>query len=275
MIIYVLGLIAAALAAITAAYIYYTKQIGPHIRAPIRCIAIHNITIKRSAISASDITIEQLVMLLDECVEAGIRFVGPVEWLDSSDSRVWLLTCDDAFESFGERAFPILESRNIPCLVFVVDGYIGTTPDWDYRSGSRRHLTKDALHAMVDTGLVELGCHSRTHPDLRKIRNSQVADEVSLQDGRDYFSYPFGCIDRNLIGRVAEAGYSAAFGTLNGDPELWGSKSAIPRMPLNAFDNRMSIRTKVRGGRLYWIEILKARIIGAFAPLTYQWKGRS
>jgi peptidoglycan/xylan/chitin deacetylase (PgdA/CDA1 family) len=86
-------------------------------------------------------------------------------------------------------------------------------------AGTLRLLDADALRALGRQG-IEIGAHTRTHPDLTTLGEEQLADEVSacrdalaaagvpLARG---FAYPYGAWDPRVAGAVADAGYRAAF----------------------------------------------------------------
>jgi peptidoglycan/xylan/chitin deacetylase (PgdA/CDA1 family) len=240
------------------------------------CYLVHEVLKKPGFTSASAMSQRSFEIFLDEAIACGYRFVGPEEFLRDRKAEALLLTFDDGLESLYYDVFPLLRKRSIPAVVFIPTSFTGRQVAWDYRSSGRRHLTQEQIDEMVATGLISIGSHSSTHPDLTLVGQTRLIEETG-KGSRDpllYFSYPFGRYNSTVIGAVREAGFTAAFGTANGSPARWRDPLAIPRIPLNRFDNRFSFRIKLMRGRLFWLEILKARIIGMFAPLTYDWLGR-
>lgn len=262
------------IAAILISYLYWLLFLKRLFPVALRCFLIHDVIAKTSFISASEISVRQFRMLLEEAERLGYRFVSSSEFFADDDPKSLLLTFDDGFDSLYEHVFPILVAREIPSLVFVVGGFAGERPSWDYHLSNRRHLTSSQIEEMTASGLVSFGSHSATHPDLTKVDKDRLDSELMRSKECRHFSYPFGKLDKRVIEFVRDAGYDKAFCTLNGKPSLWDYRLAIPRIPLNRFDNRFTLRTKIRGGAFYWCEVVKARIIGLFAPLTYEWRGR-
>jgi len=258
------------------AYLYWIVFLKPHMPGRLRCFLVHDVVAKSSFLSASEISISQFRLFIDEAISSGFRFVAPEVFFSGDDRNEILLTFDDGLDSVYRYVYPILKEKRIPAMIFTVDACAGGSTVWDYHTSGRRHLTHDQIREMTSSGLVTVGSHSATHPDLTRISEERLITELQQPDSDSprYFSYPFGGFNKAVIRSVRSEGYAAAFCSLNGGPGLWDRRYVIPRIPLNRFDNRFTFRTKLSGGRLYWCEVLKARIIGLFAPLTYEWQGR-
>ena len=261
---------------IFAVYLYWRVFLQPHLQIPIRSFAVHDLVERPSLTSASDITVNQFLGFIEEAKAAGLRFVGLDDFLSSTDHRDILLTFDDGLESIYKYAFPILMKNRIPAIVFMLDAYEGKPTSWDYRSSARVHLSAPQIEEMSASGLVTFGNHSATHPDLTRVSRDRLTSEVqtSTDKHRTAFSYPFDRFNEDVISAVKHAGYMSGFCLLSGRPSLWRDDFARPRFPLNRFDNRFTFRIKLRGGKLMWLEVVKSRIIGKFAPFTYDWQGR-
>jgi len=274
---WVLVIAIAAVAVLVTAYFYWFFRIRSHIARTPRAFAFHDIVRKPSITSASDVSLSQFVTFVEEAEKAGLQFVPIEDWLEATpESNKVLMTFDDGFESFYTFVYPILREKNIPAVLFLLGGFTGARPSWDYRAGSRKHLTHDEITELKADPLVTICSHSRSHPDLRKLSDRKLKSEIrpSVPGAEPHFSYPFGAFDDRVVDSIRLNVFESGFCTLNGDPSKWMKPYTIPRIPLNRFDNRFTIRTKLKGGMFFWIEILKARIIGAFAPFTYDWRGR-
>ena len=87
------------------------------------------------------------------------------------------------------------------------------------RSPSRRPLTRDELVRLPERGLVDIGNHTLTHPQLSKLRLSDQQEEV-LRSKRDLesllarpvtiFAYPYGDFTPETVDVVRRAGITAA-----------------------------------------------------------------
>jgi peptidoglycan-N-acetylglucosamine deacetylase len=94
---------------------------------------------------------------------------------------------------------------------------------------SRPRLTEAEISQLATVPGVEIGSHTLTHPDLRRLSSRQVDAELSdskawLEDliGRAVtsFCYPNGLHRSGLARRVAAAGYSIGRTTMSGHTEL-------------------------------------------------------
>jgi peptidoglycan/xylan/chitin deacetylase (PgdA/CDA1 family) len=116
------------------------------------------------------------------------------------------LTFDDGFQSVYEHGFPILQRYGFPATVFVVTDYCGKINSWPGQPAhiERRPLLGWSAVREMSTAGVDCGCHTRTHPNLRRIARDAVEEELvaskqALEDaiGRpvETFAYPYGAYD--------------------------------------------------------------------------------
>ncbi len=137
------------------------------------------------------------------------------------------VTFDDAFASITQ-AMPILRRLDIPCTIFVctdlaTDGSVLSIPELGARSRNDelRTLNWKQLAELVDTGLVEVGSHTKSHAHLprlsdqglrEEVAGSKAAIEENLGRQARYLAYPFGEEDGRVRREVERQGYLAAFG---------------------------------------------------------------
>jgi peptidoglycan/xylan/chitin deacetylase (PgdA/CDA1 family) len=167
-------------------------------------LAYHSIDDSRSPIS---LTARGFEAQLDWLASNDVRVVGLTDLLALPDGDgAVALTFDDGFASFGAEAWPRLRERGLPATLFVVTGRVGKSNRW---SGSgflpvpeMPLLDWRALEALVAEG-VEIGAHTRTHPDLRTISGPELEDEVVGAAGEieerlgvavRSFAYPYGVL---------------------------------------------------------------------------------
>jgi peptidoglycan/xylan/chitin deacetylase (PgdA/CDA1 family) len=161
------------------------------------------------------------------------------------------VTFDDGYAENCEQALPLLIRRRIPCTYFVTLGNVqrGEPFEHDLAAGKRFPVNTIAqLRDLAEAG-IEIGAHTRTHPDLGRVTDpDRLRDEVlaagaelqeALRRRVRYFAFPFGMkrnLNRSVFPMLAEAGYEAvcsAYGGYNfpgddpfhlqrahGDPEL-------------------------------------------------------
>lgn len=183
---------------------------------------------------------------------AGYHFIDPEQFLNfvsgaaALPERSLLLTFDDAYRDFAESAWPILRRFQIRPVLFAVSAALGYSNFWDRRIGaeSRALLNAAELERLRSEG-VEIGSHSRTHRRLERLSGRDLEPELSgsMREleraglGRSrFFAYPHGTHSRRVRGRVAGAGYEAAFGLGQGCVRALQSPWALPRMEVWPWD---------------------------------------
>ena len=157
-----------------------------------------------------------------------------------NDRPAVCITFDDGYSDNCHYAIPLLVERKIPCTYFVALDFVLFCLAFphDVRRGFPLEPNSvQQLKKMAADG-IEIGAHSRTHVDLRKIKDPAVLIDEIVTAGRElealveqrinYFAFPYGHLD-NLTAtafRVArEAGYAgvvSAYGGCNfpGDDEF-------------------------------------------------------
>jgi hypothetical protein len=147
-----------------------------------------------------------------------ISVVSLIDLLALPDDRDAIaITFDDAFTNFRTEAWPRLRAHGLPATLFVPTGFVGLTNAWAALPGGGMPtlpiLDWPSLARLQEEG-VTLGAHSRTHPDLRRLDQSAVTEEVlgSIDDilretGRrpDTFAYPYGHWNPTTVSVVRSA----------------------------------------------------------------------
>lgn len=94
-----------------------------------------------------------------------------------------LITFDDGYSDLLDHAIPVLEDRGFKATIFFVSRHLGGASAWDERLGhpSRPLMTADRVKECPKHG-IEVGAHSRSHPDLRTL--TDVALRAELEGSR-------------------------------------------------------------------------------------------
>ncbi|MCK4353115.1 polysaccharide deacetylase family protein [candidate division WOR-3 bacterium] len=222
----------------------------------------------------------------------GYTTIQPDELLTSHSSPLTssiLITFDDGYESFYDKALPILLKYGFRAIIFVITNYIGKENLWDVNIGKKvRHLDWSKLRKLKDYGFI-IGSHTMTHPDLTKIKLNQIKKEIfnsktKLEDGLgeevNFFSFPFGRHNDTVIKIAYEAGYKLLFISLPKANEplaqnpIVNSQDILGRMGVYIIDSLTDFKIKVqkRKSIYYTFETLKSNIINSFSQGTWIWK---
>jgi peptidoglycan/xylan/chitin deacetylase (PgdA/CDA1 family) len=131
-----------------------------------------------------------------------------------------VLTFDDGLRDFAAGALPILDAHRLPATLYVVSDHVGGTAEWlsPLGEGDRPMLDWDELADCVRRG-IELGAHSRSHPELDTLDRDRARDEIAGSKGAlerglgvevSTFAYPHGYNDERARALVRAAGFRSA-----------------------------------------------------------------
>ncbi|HUK24894.1 MAG TPA: polysaccharide deacetylase family protein [Terriglobales bacterium] len=164
----------------------------------------------------------------------GISASQWLAWLEAGaplPEKPVLLTFDDAYSELLKTAMPVLRRHGFHASLFVVSQHLGGVSTWDAALGYPSLPLMSAAQVLQAQSFgIEVGSHTRSHPDLRKLSTASLRQELELS--RDELSrlagrpvrtvaYPFGCESASVRACAAEF-YDLAFSCkagLNG----WGS----------------------------------------------------
>ncbi|WP_421779456.1 polysaccharide deacetylase family protein [Kiloniella litopenaei] len=148
--------------------------------------------------------------------------------------RTISITIDDAYLSFYETAWPVLQKAGLPITLFVTTSAVDQNRI-GYMSWSQiRELSSDPL--------VTIGNHAnevRHIAHLSQQEQKQIIDQSNQTFRRalgkqpNLFAYPFGEISNDLENILKVAGFKAAFGQHSGAIGPNSNLMALPRYPFN------------------------------------------
>lgn len=209
---------------------------------------------------------EQMAAHLDALLASGHSFIDGDQFYRYMTEgaplppKPVLVTFDDCYTDLRDVALPILRQRSIPAIAFAVSGELGGTNSWDVAKGGRAMalLDRQGLED-IRRGGIEIGAHTRTHPELPRLSDSELADEVagSRSDLEAlgvgpvrFFAYTFGEHDGRVRVATAEAGYALGFALNDGMALAAGDRFAIPRFEIQRQDTVQRL-----GSRIFWSDL--------------------
>jgi peptidoglycan/xylan/chitin deacetylase (PgdA/CDA1 family) len=167
-----------------------------------------------------------------------------------------LITFDDGYADITRYALPTLSHYGFTAIVYIVTGLIGETNEWDQRLGwgELRMMNEQQIREWAAKG-IEFGSHTRDHPDLRSLSQSELEDQVFgsaadlqriLDAAPTSFAYPFGYFNATVRDCVARA-YQTSVAVVEricsdqDDPSLMPRIWTRPTESLSTFKRRVKL----------------------------------
>jgi peptidoglycan/xylan/chitin deacetylase (PgdA/CDA1 family) len=174
---------------------------------------------------------------------------------NNNQGNLAAITFDDGYMDFIRNAYPILKQYNYPSTVFVVSGLAGKENEWDNANENIKKPLMDweQLREINKNG-VEIGSHTRTHPELTRISPDEQNEEIAgskrdleerLNRPVSIFCYPGGDYDQQVKEMVKKAGYCCAVTTQRGHVMKGNDPLALRRIPIKLIADPFSFLYKV------------------------------
>jgi len=185
---------------------------------------------------STNIKNEIFIKHINEINNLGIEFITSKKFEEIIKNKInknyLLLTIDDAFESFYLNAWPILNNKKIPFILFVSTREIG----------KYGYMTWEQIREITKNDLVTIGNHSHSHEYLidwsdDKIKSDLATSNEIFKKELGYlpkiFSYPFGEYSSNFKKIVSDLNFTFAFGQHSGVIDSTKDFLELPRFPIN------------------------------------------
>jgi peptidoglycan/xylan/chitin deacetylase (PgdA/CDA1 family) len=165
------------------------------------------------------------------------------------------ITFDDGYMDFYKNAYPVLNHYGYPSTVFIVSELVGKDNVWDSRNENIAKPLMDWKTLIeINCNGVEIGSHTKTHPELTRISSDQQIAEIAgskkdleehLNNPIDTFCYPGGDHNDAVKEAVKRAGYRWAVTTRRGHVEKGNDPLALRRIPIKLIADPFSFLYKV------------------------------
>ena len=167
--------------------------------------------------------------------EKNYQFEDPDNFQKNFDSpkneKKILITIDDAFSSFYEKAWPFLKKNKIPFILFV-----STEP-----VGKNGYMTWNQIKEVEKEKFAYIGNHSHSHEYLLDLNFQDFKKDINksikifkneLGYNPIYYSHPFGEYSQKQI-EFLKKKFKFAFGQHSGVIDVNKDKYQLPRFPIN------------------------------------------
>ena len=152
------------------------------------------------------------------------------------------VTFDDGYQNNLINAAPILNKYKFSATCYLVSKRIGLSNVWDLEKKitQRPLMNYKEVQNWLDLGM-DIGAHSRTHPDLTKLSIKNLKNEIikcktDLENEFNIpivdFCYPFGRLDDSIVKLVSTAGFSSATTMNRGRVSPKNNYFSLPRIPI-------------------------------------------
>ena len=198
-------------------------------------------------------------------------FVSQLDWMQNSgrivpfetalaargaegSDKLYVLTFDDGYRDVYEMAWPLLQERQLPFLLYLTTAPIESQRPLGHEQAEP--LEWDQIGEMLASGLLTLGAHTHTHPDLRLCETNEIELELATCDGiiekrtshrPRHFAYPWGYWSERADA-VTRLRYETAAlgGPVVSDPFTDGH--LVPRLPVQRSDGFGFFKARMRNG---------------------------
>jgi peptidoglycan/xylan/chitin deacetylase (PgdA/CDA1 family) len=153
------------------------------------------------------------------------------------------ITFDDGYQNNLINAAPVLKKYNFTATCYLVSNRIGSSNIWDHvnKITQRPLMTEADIKKWISLGM-DIGAHTKTHPDLTIISNQKAQKEIreckndleiKFKVPVNDFCYPFGHFNDTISSMTKDSGYSTATSMLRGRASNLSNKLQLPRIPIN------------------------------------------
>lgn len=228
----------------------------PAVRTKGRILCYHSID--EPVTGVNDVSGDRFRRQIESALKQGYRFVPASEIaLGGGGAKDLAITFDDGWLSVSTRAAEILGSFGIRWTLFVVTEWSSHSEEW----ARTRFVSWRDIERLVSNG-VEIGSHSRTHPDFGQISEAEMADE--LAGSREEIGRRLGCKPSSFaipLGQsmnwpavatkiAREVGYEIVYA----QAEETRPPETVPRTFVTRFDNDRIFSALLSGAYDNWEE---------------------
>ncbi len=161
-------------------------------------------------------------------------------------AKTIFLTFDDGYDDNYFNVLSLIKKYNVNILIFIITDLIGEDGYLNWRQ----------IFEMKKTGLVEFGCHTKSHLDLDKLSKTELEKEIleskkiiekKIGEISFVFSYPKGKYNDLVVETVKIGGYDFTFIVKEGANSLESDTLKLPRLSIDSSTNWWQFLGKISG----------------------------
>lgn len=170
-----------------------------------------------------------------------------------------MLTVDDGYKDNYELLFPLLKKYNFKAIIYAVTGEEFNRWDVEQPDNPEKRvelMSPAQIKEMADSGLVEFGGHTLTHPHLDTLDKDSQRFEIAENKAQleqligkplYSFAYPFGSHNQDSKDIAKEIGYPFAVATNSGPLAMHEDQYQIRRIAIFPRTDVFGLWRKIRG----------------------------
>ncbi|WP_028864315.1 polysaccharide deacetylase family protein [Psychromonas aquimarina] len=193
---------------------------------------------------------------------ADLKEAGTVSRLQPG-KRYVIITVDDGYKDNYELLLPLLKKYNFKAVVYAVTGESFNRWDVEQTENPEKSvelMSAKQLKVLSESGYVEIGGHTLTHPKLDTLSYEQQFKEISENKkqleaitGKPLisFAYPFGIHNQDSKDIAKELGYDFALATNSGPLAMHQDLYQIRRIAIFPRTDVFGLWRKIRGNYVF------------------------
>ena len=167
-----------------------------------------------------------------------IKLSDLISLLESNEElpkKTVILTFDDGFEDNYINVFPVLKKYNFPATIFLVTGLVNKEMN-NSQNIPLKILNWEQINEMHQSGLIDFQPHTVNHQELNKeeIINSKKEIEERLNKKCEFFAYPRGICNDEIIDILKDNGFKASRTLKNGKVKKGDDLFKLKRISVNS-----------------------------------------
>ncbi|ELR63994.1 Polysaccharide deacetylase [Photobacterium marinum] len=173
--------------------------------------------------------------------------------------RYIMITVDDGYRDNYELLFPLLKKYGFKAVIYTVTGVDYNR--WDVENPGQAEkraelMTPKQIKEMADSGLVEFGGHTLTHPKLSQLTRDEQQHEIAENKAQlekiigkplVSFAYPYGDHNQESKDIAKEQGFDFAVATDSGPCAFHQDHYQIRRIAIFPRTDVFGLWRKIRG----------------------------
>ncbi len=153
-----------------------------------------------------------------------------------------MITFDDGYTSFVDYAFPLLKEYGFRATVNVIGQVVDSHVLLDH---GRTALSWDECRYLMESGLVDLGCHTYALHSPERMRSASPGEiEKDLKLFQDRYmkelgkpcttiAWPYGAYDKKRVEIARKCGFTYFFTSNEGQIGRGSAATELPRLTIN------------------------------------------